>query len=119
MAAIPINSATGRVVEINRLLVKARGERDEKAAVVKWLEQELANAVQEMRKMGGPQTPETLMAMAASAANELLELQANLSVRQKSAVILAAQPEGLTIPALLLELRKQGWQSSSRIRRMS
>ncbi len=113
MAAIPMNPVVARVAEISRLLIKARGERDEKAAIVKWLEQELAEATQALGKTGAPATPETLMALAANATNQLLELQANLSVRQKSAVILAAQPEGLTIPALLLELRKQGWQSTS------
>lgn len=117
MAIIQMQAATGRVLELNRLLIKARSERDEKASIVRWLERELAEAVQAMNKPGAPQTPDAILAAIAAAnaaANaQLSELQASLSVRQKSAVILAAHPEGLTIPALLVELRKSGWQSKS------
>ncbi|HXC00488.1 MAG TPA: hypothetical protein VNU74_08810 [Terriglobales bacterium] len=110
MAILQANATTGRIVELNRLLVKARAERDEKDVIVRWLEQQMAEAI---RKPGAVLPPEDLIAATANAVAQLSELQATLSVRQLSAAILAAQPEGLTIPALLLELRKRGFQSAS------
>lgn len=110
MAIISPTIANARVIELNRLLFKARAERAEKDAIVRWLEQQLLEAT---GKAGPQQIAEALVTTAAATVAQLSELQATLSVRQKSAVILAAHPEGLTIPALLVELRKSGWQSTS------
>ena len=45
MAILQANATTGRIVELNRLLVKARAERDEKDVIVRWLEQQMAEAI--------------------------------------------------------------------------
>jgi hypothetical protein len=107
MAILTVTAPNGRIAELNRLLFKARAERAEKDVIIRWLEQQLVEA-------SGKSSPQQVVAdVLMNSVAQLTELQANLSVRQLSAVILAAQPEGLTIPALLLELRKRGWQSNS------
>lgn len=82
----------GSAEEITRLIEKAQLERAGLDQTIRWLQRQLAEI--ESREM-------------------MSSLAETLSVRQKCSLILSRQPVGMTLPALLAELRKHGFTSNS------
>jgi hypothetical protein len=80
------------VEEIRRLIAKATADKASLDQTIRWLHQQLVEATQQ----------------AASA-----ELMQTMSVRQIAMQVLAAHPGGLALPALIAELRKRGFNSTS------
>jgi len=103
-------SPIGNVEEIQRLIAKALTERGRLDQTIHWLQQQL-------REVQQGQVLQQASVSIAAAANqvriELTTVAQTLSIRQKCEVILAGQPQGLTLPALYAELRKSGYQSTS------
>ncbi|MGH7813239.1 MAG: hypothetical protein ACREQI_04465 [Candidatus Binataceae bacterium] len=80
------------IEEIRRLIAKANEDKAHFDNTIRWLQQQLIEETQR------------------AATNELMQ---TMSVRQLALQVLRGQPLGIALPALVAELRKRGFNSTS------